>query len=98
MPTVTPKPVRTSENARKILCFDLDNENATIRNYRERVRQREAIGEFAMAEQIRQILVDEQGLETKAAPLLQARRVGTDDATTRGVLPCRCAAWEFIIA
>src|ERR1700680_3470401 len=60
MPTVTPKPVRTSENAREILRFDLDNENETIRNYRERVRQCEALGEFAMAEQIRQILVDEQ--------------------------------------
>src|ERR1700680_3997455 len=60
MPTVTPKPVRTSENAREILRFDLDNENETIRNYRDRVRQCEAIGEFAMAEQIRQILVQEQ--------------------------------------
>jgi bacterioferritin len=60
MPTVTPKPVRTSENAREMLRFDLDNENETIRNYRDRVRQCEAMGEFAMAEQIRQILVDEQ--------------------------------------
>jgi hypothetical protein len=54
MPTVTPKPVRTSEDAREMLRFDLDNENETIRNYRERVRQCEALGEFAMAEQIRQ--------------------------------------------
>jgi bacterioferritin len=53
MPTVTPKPVRTSTNAREILRFDLNNEDETIRNYRERVRQCEAIGEFAMAEQIR---------------------------------------------
>src|SRR2546423_6429824 len=58
MPTVTPKPVRTSEEAREMLRFDLDNENETIRNYRDRVRQCEALGEFAMAEQIRQILVD----------------------------------------
>src|SRR5471032_3312280 len=36
MPTVTPKPVRTSEDAREMLRFDLDNENETIRNYRER--------------------------------------------------------------
>src|SRR3954467_15755337 len=34
MPTVTPKPVRTSENAKEILRFDLENENETIRNYR----------------------------------------------------------------
>src|ERR1700722_353465 len=60
MPTVTPKTVRTSENAREMLRFDLDNENETIRNYRERVRQCEALGEYALAEQIRQILIEEQ--------------------------------------
>src|SRR6476659_1882540 len=60
MPSVTPKPVRTSEDAREMLRFDLSNENDTIRNYRERVRQCEALGEFAMAEQIRQIHVEEQ--------------------------------------
>src|SRR5438309_6411460 len=38
-PTVTPKPVKTSEDAEEMLRFDLDNENVTIRNYRERVRQ-----------------------------------------------------------
>jgi bacterioferritin len=70
MPTVTPKAVRTSENAREILRFDLDNENDTIRNYRERVRQCEAIGEFAMAEQIRQILVDEQDHQIDLATAL----------------------------
>jgi bacterioferritin len=43
-----------------MLQFDLDNENETIRNYRERVRQCEALGEYAMAEQIRGILVNEQ--------------------------------------
>src|SRR6202163_3066372 len=60
MPSVTAKPVRTSEKAREMLRFDLDNENETIRNYRERVRQCEALGEFAMAEKIRQILVEAQ--------------------------------------
>jgi len=43
-----------------VLRFDLDNENETILNYRDRIRQCEALGEFAMAEQIRQILVQEQ--------------------------------------
>ena len=43
MPTVTPKPVRTSEKAKEMLRFDLENENETIRNYRDRVRQCEAI-------------------------------------------------------
>ncbi len=60
MPTVTAKPVRTSEKAEDMLRFDLDNENETVRNYRERVRQCEALGEYAMAEHIREILVQEQ--------------------------------------
>src|SRR5277367_6382523 len=50
MPNVTPKPVKTSEKARDMLRFDLENENETIRNYRERVRQCEALGEYATAE------------------------------------------------
>jgi bacterioferritin len=49
MPTVTPKPVRVSENAKEMLGFDLENEDETIRKYRARVRQCEALGEFAMA-------------------------------------------------
>lgn len=60
MPTVVPKPVRTSDKAEDMLRFDLENENETILNYRERVRQCEALGEFAMAEHIREILVQEQ--------------------------------------
>jgi bacterioferritin len=60
MPTVTPKPVKTSEKAEEMLRFDLDNENETIRNYRQRVRQCEDLGEYALAEHIREILVQEQ--------------------------------------
>jgi bacterioferritin len=60
MPTVSPKSVRTSEDAREMLRFDLEAENETIRNYKERVRQCEALGEYAMAEHIRGILVNEQ--------------------------------------
>src|SRR3954464_11881763 len=37
-PTATPKPVRTSDDAEEMLEFDLDNENQTVVNYRERVR------------------------------------------------------------
>jgi bacterioferritin len=70
MPTVNPQPVRTSEDAKDMLRFDLENENATIRNYRERVRQCEALGEFALAEQIRQILVDEQDHQIDLATAL----------------------------
>lgn len=60
MPAVTSKPVKTSEDAEEMLRFDLDNENETVRNYRERVRQCEALGEYAMAQHIREILVQEQ--------------------------------------
>src|SRR5271167_4879734 len=48
MPTVVAKPVRTSEKATDMLQFDLDYETETIRNYRERVRQCEELGEYAM--------------------------------------------------
>ena len=59
-PTVTTKPVKTSEKAQDMLRFDLDNENETVRNYRERVRQAEALGEYALAEDLREILLQEQ--------------------------------------
>lgn len=59
-PTVAAKEVRMSGKPEEMLQFDLDNETETIRNYRERVRQCEALGEYAMAEHIREILVNEQ--------------------------------------
>src|SRR6202022_2084998 len=70
MPVVTPKPVRTSKNSEDMLRDDLDNENKTIRNYRDRVRQCEALGEYAMAEQIRQILMQEQDHQIDLATAL----------------------------
>ncbi len=70
MPVVVPKPVRTSEDAKEMLRYDLDNENETIRNYRDRVRQCERLGEFALAEQIRQILVEEQDHQIDLATAL----------------------------
>ncbi|PYV49947.1 MAG: ferritin [Acidobacteria bacterium] len=70
MPAVTPKPVRTSEDPKEMLRFDLENENETIRNYRDRIRQCEALGEYAMAEQIRQILVQEQDHQIDLATAL----------------------------
>src|SRR6478735_2447449 len=70
MPAVTPKPVRTSKDPKEMLRFDLDNENDTIRNYRDRIRQCEALGEYAMAEQIRQILMQEQDHQIDLATAL----------------------------
>ncbi len=59
-PTVTAKPVKLSDDPKQLLRFDLDNETDTIRNYRERVKQCDALEEYAMAEEIRTILVQEQ--------------------------------------
>jgi bacterioferritin len=70
MPTAKAKEVKTSEDAREMLRFDLDNENETVANYRERVRQCEALGEFAMAEHIRKILVQEQDHQIELATAL----------------------------
>ncbi len=70
MPMVSPKSVRTSKKAKDMLRFDLENENETIRNYRKRVRQCEALGEFALAEQIRQILIEEQDHQIDLATAL----------------------------
>jgi bacterioferritin len=59
-PTVTPLPVTQSDDPKTLLRADLDNENDTIRNYRKRVMQCEAMGEYAIAEDIREILRQEQ--------------------------------------
>ena len=60
MPATTPKPVRTSEKAEDMLRFDLENEKETIRQYRRRVKQADELNEFAIAESLRDILIDEQ--------------------------------------
>jgi bacterioferritin len=58
--TASPKPVRTSDDVEDMLRFDLDNERETILEYRQRVNQCEALGEYAIAEHIREILLNEQ--------------------------------------
>ena len=70
MPTTVPKPVKTSEKSEEMLRFDLDNENETIRNYRRRVKQCDELGEFATAEHIREILLDEQDHQIALATAL----------------------------
>jgi bacterioferritin len=59
-PTVTPKPVKTSKKAKEMLQFDLENERVTIINYRTRIRQADAMGEFALGEVLREIIAQEQ--------------------------------------
>ena len=60
VPTVLPKPVKVTEKNEDMLRADLNNESETIRNYRQRIRQCEQLGEYAMGELIREILVQEQ--------------------------------------
>jgi len=60
MPGVTPKPVKTSSDPVAMLCADLENERETVGRYRQRIRQAEAMGEFALSETLRSIIVQEQ--------------------------------------
>ncbi len=70
MPTVTPLPVKPSDKAVEMLRADLENENNTIRAYRVRVQQCEALGEYAIGEDIREILRQEQEHQTDLATAL----------------------------
>lgn len=70
MPSVKPKPVKTSKKAEDMLRFDLDNENETIRNYRRRIKQCDALGEYSIAEHIREILLQEQDHQIALATAL----------------------------
>jgi bacterioferritin len=69
-PATTPKPVKTSEKAEDMLRFDLANEKETIINYRERIRQAEAMGEFGISEILRKIIAQEQEHLTDLADAL----------------------------
>lgn len=70
VPTVTPNAVKRSDKAREMLKFDLQNETDTILQYRARVKHCEALGEYAMAEHIREILKQEQEHLTDLASAL----------------------------
>jgi bacterioferritin len=59
-PVVTAKPVKFSDKPEALLQFDLANERETIAHYRNRIRQAEAIGEFALSETLRKIITQEQ--------------------------------------
>jgi bacterioferritin len=69
-PSVTPKTVKTSDKARDMLRFDLENESETIHNYRIRVKQAEALNLFSLSETLRSILVDEQDHHSALATAL----------------------------
>ena len=69
-PTVTPLAVKQSDDPKTMLKADLENENETVRNYRQRVTQCEALGEYAIAEEIREILRQEQEHQSDLATAL----------------------------
>lgn len=82
-PTVTPKPVRTSKKAEDMLRFDLENEVKTVAQYRQRIRQAEALGEFSLSEDLRKIIAQEQehaidlatalGIDVPPIPQIESR-------------------------
>ncbi len=69
-PVTVPKPVKMSGKAEDMLRFDLQNEADTIKAYRTRVRQAEAMGEYGLSEVLRQIIVQEQEHLTDLADAL----------------------------
>jgi bacterioferritin len=59
-PTNKPKEVKVSDKPKEMLKFDLENERQTLINYRQRIRQADAMGEFALGEVLREIIAQEQ--------------------------------------
>src|SRR3954451_11451236 len=78
-PVTLPKEVKTSEKPEEMLRFDLENERVTILNYRQRIRQAEFLGEFALSEVLRKIIAQEQEHLTDLAGAL-----GIDNPTIEG--------------
>jgi bacterioferritin len=69
-PVTVPKPVKLSDKPDDMLRFDLKNEEDTIKGYRERIRQADAMGEFALSEVLRKIIAQEQEHLTDLADAL----------------------------
>jgi bacterioferritin len=69
-PSVVAKSVKLSEKAEDLLRFDLENERETIANYRLRIRQAEALEEYALSEVLRKIIAQEQEHEIDLADAL----------------------------
>ena len=83
MPGVTPKPVKTSSDPVTMLRADLENERETVGRYRERIRQAEAMGEFALSETLRAIIVQEQEHEIDLAAALDINVLLTNKPADR---------------
>jgi bacterioferritin len=62
-PTVRGKEAGYSQDSKEMLEIDLKSEQETIRNYRDRIRQAESAGEYALSEKLRSIIAQEQDHE-----------------------------------
>lgn len=69
-PTHEPKAVQVSEQNEEMLWFDLQAEDETVRNYRERIQQAQALGEYALAEVLQEIVRNEQDHQIDLASAL----------------------------
>ena len=69
-PVTVPEPVRLSDDPELMLRYDLQNETDTIKAYRQRIRQAEAMGEFGLGEVLRKIIAQEQEHLTDLADAL----------------------------
>ena len=88
MPGATPKPVKLSSDPVEMLRADLENERTTVGRYRERIRQAEAMGEFALSETLRAIIVQEQEheIDLSAALGINVPPAATETADKRNGL------------
>jgi bacterioferritin len=69
-PNTTPAKVETSDDPRKMLEFDLQAEDETVANYRKRIMQANSLGEFALAEELQEIIRQEQDHQIDLATAL----------------------------
>lgn len=83
-PVHEPKPVEVSDDNEEMLWADLRAEDDTIRNYRERIRQAESLGEYALAEVLQEIIKQEQDHQIDLASALG---VVPDDRQRQGQRP-----------
>jgi len=87
-PTHEPEPVQVSEDNEGMLWADLHAEDETVRHYRERIRQAEAVGEYALAEVLRGIVKQEQEHQIDLATALgvvpqESQRKGQGPSTSK---------------
>jgi hypothetical protein len=80
-----------------MLEIDLKAEQETIKNHRERIRQAECAGEFALSETLRDIIVQEQDheIDLKDA-LLATNRTSAGSLTKTKCYPNECHFYYYL--